>query len=881
MTPEYWQKIKTVLDEVVDLAPAERLSVLESACNGDAEFRRDVESFLVFDNDGDMENPAFSFVEHAEVMNGAAAYIGKQIGRYRIISELGSGGMGLVFLAGRADEAFEQKVALKLIKRGMDSEAVLQRFLNERRILASLAHPNIARLLDGGTTDDGVPYFVMEYVEGSPILEYAKRENLDADARLRLFGEVAAAVSYAHQNLIIHRDLKPSNILVTADGSPKLLDFGIAKLLTPGNGGVITATQQFVFTPDYASPEQVRGGQLTTATDIYSLGVVLYELLTGKPPYKIAGNNFGEIIRVVCEVEPIAPSRAAAVDPATAEALVPASRLRGDLDNVILKAIRKEPERRYHSVEQLSEDIRRHLASLPVSASSDSLPYRVTKFVRRHRYGVLTASLILIALLAGLGATLYQASIARAERAKAELRLNDVRRLANSFMFEINEKIGESPIKARELLVTRALEYLDKLEQEAGGDTDLEAELATAYEKVGQIQAELFNPSLGKSSDALASHQKSLQIREKLFAADQGNVDRGLAVIKSHLFVGDIYSMSGKISEARAEYDQAIAIGDQLMTIDPRNVAVRTDLSRSYARMGQNVLRSGSLSLALASYERSLQITRDLIADGADDLERQRTLGIIYNYIGYVKLEMLQFDQAAQYFGDELTIDNKILATDPGNAHFRESVSNDHMWLGLAMSGAGRLRESLVELRTSLSVEKAIYDADPANLGSQNSVADCDIELGKVLAKTADYAASLQSFDDADKNYQAVWKADPQNLSARRQIVLTHRHMADTITQKGDLKKGAALYLQALEDYGQLIKDDPDNTEWQDDLAICELRTGENLLKQKDIRAAATHFDAAAALLEKLVAESPENARLRRDLDQCKTYLDGGHKEST
>ena len=879
MTPEYWQKIRKILDEALDMEPARRPEYLEVACGGDRELYREVESLLEFDNNASdqLEEGVFSFITAEIEGPERPSLTGTHVGNYLILEELGSGGMGTVYLAERADGAYSQQVALKLIKRGMDSEAVLGRFLNERRILASLEHPNIARLFDGGTTADGLPFFAMECVRGKPIIEYANDEELGIEDRLRLFREICSAVSYAHQKLVIHRDLKPSNILVGPDGVPKLLDFGIAKVLDIETGGMATMTQQFALTPEYASPEQVRGEQLTTATDVYSLGVILYELLTGTRPFKTANTGYNEIVRVICETSPARPSSivhsaskrpGAESDEEKIQRAANPRALRGDLDNIILKAIRKEPERRYSSVEQFSEDIRRHLAGLPVTASSDALRYRAAKFIGRHRFAVAAAALVLVSLLAGLFATLYQARIASLERAKAERRFNDVRQLANSFMFEINEKIDESPIKARELLVTRALEYLDKLAGEAEGDIELQLELATAYEKIGQVQAELFNPGLGKSSQAIISHQKSLLIRERLFEADRANIARGLDVINSRLYIGDVFSMSGRLGEARNEYQKGVALGEDLRTLAPESAAVRVSLGRCYARLGQALLRSGSLGSSLEYYEKTLVLYRELHAANPADPVMKRNLSVMYDYIGYVKLEMLQFDEAEAYFRLELDIAKEMLASDENNLQYRSSASNAYLWLGLAQGELGKFSESIPNQQTALSIQKEITESDPANYGEQNALADCYLEMGKVLAMKRDFDAAALSFGKAIEHYEAVSRNDKQNISAKRQIVLTRRHLADNLTQKGETQKALTLYLRSLKDYGELIQNDPDNTEWQDDLAVCNMRTGENLVKKNDRAAALPYFRSAAALFEKLARESPENLRLRRDLER-------------
>ena len=446
--------------------------------------------------------------------------------------------MGTVYLAVRDDDAFERRVAIKVLRRGMDTDAIVQRFRHERQILASLDHPCIAHLLDGGSTPDGLPFFAMEYIEGLPITEYCEAHRLDTTARLQLFRKVCSAIQYAHQNLIIHRDIKPANVLVTADGTPKLLDFGIAKLLNPEPGAQMphTVAGLHLMTPEYASPEQVRGEPVTTAADVYSLGVLLYELLTGRRPYHLASRAPAEIARVVCESVPARPSTAVTTRPdarafddvATGEhgdtaptrisAAAPRSveverlrrRLVGDLDNIVLKALSKEPQRRYGSADRFSEDVRRHLAGLPVSARKDTLRYRAAKFVGRNRVAVAAAATAIVALVAGVIGTTWQARVARAERQQAEQRFDDVRRLANALLFDVHDRIQDLPgsTPARELLVTRALEYLDKLARDAGSRADLRSELAAAYLKVGDVQGRPLVPNLGDTSGALESYRR-------------------------------------------------------------------------------------------------------------------------------------------------------------------------------------------------------------------------------------------------------------------------------------------------------------------------------------------------------------------------------------
>jgi TolB-like protein/Tfp pilus assembly protein PilF len=403
VTPERWNEIEGIFERALELPTNERTEFLRESCNDDEELRREVESLLESHASAGtfIDEPCFFIVDEDLKDDERDVPVGQLIGAYRIVREIGRGGMGAVYLAERADEQYHKQVAIKLIKRGMDTDSVLRHFRNERQILASFDHPNIGRLFDGGTANDGLPYFVMEYIEGLPIDEYCAAHDLSVIERLKLFREVCAAVSYAHRRTVIHRDIKMSNILVTSDGTPKLLDFGIAKILQPGAGAeaLLTMTGMRPMTPEYASPEQVRGESVTIASDVYSLGVVLYKLLTGSSPYRLTTRSSREIEQAITEQ---APARPSTVTPGSNPKARTGNRklLRGDLDNILLTALRKEPERRYASVEQFSEDIQRHLDARPVLARKDAVGYRAAKFVRRNPVLVSAASICLLLALA-------------------------------------------------------------------------------------------------------------------------------------------------------------------------------------------------------------------------------------------------------------------------------------------------------------------------------------------------------------------------------------------------------------------------------------------------------------------------------------------------
>ncbi|HMB91641.1 MAG TPA: serine/threonine-protein kinase, partial [Rhodothermales bacterium] len=427
MTPERWQQVKDLFLDVLDQPQNQRVTYLRAACDGDDDLRQHVEALL----DGQQAPPTILEQSAAEALVLTEdPLFDTHLGPYRLIRLLGRGGMGSVYLAERDDGQFEQTVAIKVVRRGLDTEDILSRFRYERQILAALDHPHIAALYDGGMTHDSRPYFVMEYVDGEPITAYCDRKRLSTNQRLALFRTVCRAVQHAHQNLIIHRDLKPSNILVTEEGTVKLLDFGIAKLLGEETDHTVphTRTGLRLMTPEYAAPEQVLCKAITTATDSYQLGVLLYELLTGLRPYQITQRVQQEIERVILEEEPTRPSTALALADTAAIASQARSttqdrlrrRLTGDLDTIVLKALAKEPERRYNTVEQLAEDVRRHMAGLPVLAQPNAISYRMRKFIQRHRLGVAAATLVSLAVLLGMTGTLWQAQVAAAERDRAQ-----------------------------------------------------------------------------------------------------------------------------------------------------------------------------------------------------------------------------------------------------------------------------------------------------------------------------------------------------------------------------------------------------------------------------------------------------------------------------
>jgi serine/threonine-protein kinase len=545
---ERWQRVSAVLDAALELPGAARAAYLDEACAGDGDLRRQVEELLAADAEagsflaaGALERAAVLVADIAEELATAPASGERLVGAYRLLHELGEGGMGVVYLAERIDGQFEHQVAVKLLKQGLGGADAGRRFLQERQILARLQHPGIGRLLDGGVTESGTPFFVMERVEGRPVSLYCNKERLGIDARLRVFLEICDAVQYAHRSLVVHRDLKPANILVDATGRVKLLDFGIAKLLAEGAGSTSTRTVQRAMTPEYAAPEQLRGDPVTTSTDVYALGVVLHELLTGQRPYRLERATATEMERAILEQEPTRPSQRAA-----GTAGLPGvghrelgRRLRGDLDRIVLKALQKEPERRYTSAEALATDIRRHLEGLPVSARGDALTYRARKFLRRHRVAAAAAAVVVLSLVGGLVAATSQARRAAREARKAEAVKDFLKSLFAAS--DPSEAKGEERT-ARQLLDDGARRIETELTDQPEVQSEVARLIASVYHELGEFDR------------ATPLLRADLERRRKLEGP------RSLAAAQSLEQLADASYEQSRFDAAGALYEEALAI---------------------------------------------------------------------------------------------------------------------------------------------------------------------------------------------------------------------------------------------------------------------------------------------------------------------------------
>ncbi|NIT51408.1 MAG: tetratricopeptide repeat protein, partial [candidate division Zixibacteria bacterium] len=698
----------------------------------------------------------------------------QQIGVYRIIRQIGSGGMGAVYLAKRTDGQFEQQVALKLIKRGMDSEAILRRFNNERQIQATLQHPNIARLLYGGLSDDGQPYFTMEYVEGEPITTYCDHHKLSVEDRLRLFTVVCTAVQYAHRNLIVHRDLKPNNILVTGDGIVKLLDFGIAKVLTDqtsdANYLTVTQTGYPIMTPEYASPEQVRGEPITTATDIYSLGIILYELLSGRRPYDLPSRSPAEIERIIIDSEPPKPSTACTQARSTVKGdsnflnaeligqlrkMHPERlkrRLKGDLDNICLMALRKEPERRYTSVEQFKEDIERHLQGLPVKARQDTIGYRTQKFVRRHRVGLMIMLSFLLIVSGLIGFYTFQLS---RERDRARLEARKAKQVSNFLtgLFEISDP-GESKgetITARELLDRGA----QRIETELSDQPEIKA---TMLQVIGRVYG-----SLGLYQKTKAQLRKSLEIQAELYGNDHPET------AKVKMLLGNLYHTLGQYPLADSLLRTSLRV---FQKSSPQYLGEKAQALFYLANLQHD---KGEYDKTKTLYEEALKIRTSLYGKvHLEVAESQTWLAKLFQDKG-------QYHAADTLFQEALKTRRTLLG------ELNPAVTQTMRFLAFLRQDQGKLEEAERLFREALEIDKKILGEDHAELASDL------FYLGTLLHNKGDHLQAEPLLRKVlEKDIQAFGENHPY-------IALDRNNLAGVLNALGKYTEAENLYREALE----------------------------------------------------------------------------------
>jgi tetratricopeptide (TPR) repeat protein len=847
--------IETLFTHAIDMKAAERAKFLDSACGTDLTLRAEIESLLAADSSDDhFITAAVSDIQGKLVTQPGAdlqlGIAGSRIGPYRIVECVGKGGMGEVYRSVREDQ-FHMQVALKVVKHGADADLAVSQFQREREILARLDHVNIARLLDGGATSDGLPYFVMEYVEGQPIIDYCRGTKLGIGGRLHLFRSVCAAVQYAHQSLIVHRDLKPGNILITAGGIPKLLDFGIAKLLEPSSeAGMLSLTSMGIhaMTPDYASPEQIAGLPLTTATDIYSLGVILYEILTFHRPYRSAATTRAEIERAISQEAPI--------DPRTVS-----KQIDRDLANIVLMALRKEPARRYSSVEQFSDDVRRYLEGRPVVARKDTLPYRCHKFVQRHKIGVAFALAIAIGTAAGVSAV-------RREAVRAQRRFEQVRKLAHTMLFDFHDQIAPLPgaTNARQLLVRTALEYLDSLASEAGSDARLQLEVGMAYEKVGDVQGSMSSTHLGQPQAAVESYRKGLAIAGGLPPS------RPVLELMVRLYhkIGDAQdTLLGQPTEARRSMQMALQIADSIpaKTGDP---AYQARAETAYWMGGLDMLRD--INEHRRWMEKSAAIAHQwAVAEPGPtsalfELITLRKLGDVLWQTGALQDAMSRLLDGTRQM-------ERLLQQQPENGDWLRELALFYERAGL-VAGHPMYFNLGDHTRAARLLEKmsAIYErlaaADATDVRAHFDLSEALAELASTLRETDKVRAEGLYRRSLALNATIV-QTKPQDRLAPRWQAFNRAGLAWLLAHNGRHREAVEELQKAIAIQETYVHGDPADLLYPQELAAIVTTLGSVLTGSHDNAAATAQLNHALALLTPLWQANPRKLTLLRDLANC------------
>jgi serine/threonine-protein kinase len=837
-------ELDAILDQALDLPADERAAFLDEACRGRPELRAQVDHILAgADRENVLDRPigelASSLLGEPEEAATARDLTGRRVGPYRIAREIGRGGMGAVYLAERDEAEFRQRVAIKLLRSTSSPEHLLERFLGERRILARLEHPHIARLYDGSVTDDGEPYFVMEHVEGLPIDAYADERRLSVDARLELFDQVCDAVDYAHRHLVVHRDLKPSNILVTAEGQVKLLDFGIAKLLVDDDAasGPVTKTGYAVLTPDYASPEQFSGQSVSTASDVYSLGVLLYELLTGARPYTFTSPSLVEIARTVIEEEPARPStlfgseatpEAAACRGTTNEHL--RRRLHGDLDTIVLMALRKEPERRYASVSQLREDLRRHHDNLPVRARPNTLGYRAGKLIVRHRTAAALALLVAVSLIGGLVGTTWQARKAAREARTAE-RITAF--LTGLFRASDPNEFPGVELSARDLLDRGAERLDDELAAEPATQAELFSVIGKLYFELGlydearplleralAIQTELHGETHVETAKALGelvmvlhgagdfesaeeSARRVLEIRRQLLTADSPDLAASLTDLAA------ILSAQGRYAEAEPLYREALAIDRKHA---PRHL-VADDLNN----LGTFLMDAGKYEESRAAHEEALEIRTALYGD------RHTDVATSLSNLGLTLARLGEPEESETMLRAAVDLRLELLGED--HPHTAISLNN----LAEVMRERGDYEGARATHLRALEIRRATFgDEHPETAASLNN-------LGVVCYFQMDYVQAEMYFHDALRAFRGSLGEDHPH------VMTGVNNLASTLREQDKLDEAEALFRENLKRRRQLLGEDhPAVNEGRSNL-------GWLLLKRERFEEARSEFAATVA----------------------------------
>jgi len=781
-TSDTWSEVRRVFQEASERHGADRDAWLARVPPGPV--LDEVRSLL------EWHVPDTDFLETSAAAPFTAAappvedLIGVTLGAWRIEGRIGAGGMGVVYRATRADAAFERSVALKVIGAFGRSPAAVARFQQERETLARLDHPAIARLLDGGTTPGGAPYFVMELVDGVRVDQYCDARRQTIKERLTVFLRICRGVQYAHRNLVVHRDIKPDNILVMADGSPKLLDFGVATLTdgTPAASrrDLLAALTTWALTPEFASPEQVRGDLVTTASDVYALGVLLYLLLTGVLPYRLGTEARADMAARLAAMRHVPPSQriddADATTRADRRRLTPSAlrrRLAGDLDAITLHALEADAAQRYQTVDELIHDITRHLQARPVQARPRTALYVARRFVARHRVGVAASVAALVLGAAGLGAIVRQSSIAREARARAERRFDDLRAMTRVFMFDVHDAILNVPgtTDARALMVRTGNAYLERLASEAGPDPSLRRELAAGFVKVGDAQGNPSSPNLGDSTGARASYTRAIAITSALLARDATDIEAARTLALAHRRLGDVLAWMGNKSAALSHAEASAARFTHLATLPGVTADDRLQVVIAHIKLGDllgnpNLPNLGRTEAAMAQYDHALAIIGPLLTATPDDLRVRRYVGLTHERIGSIHQQAARWSEAGAAYRASFAIREALAAAAPVHVEMQRDLAIAHEKLANVAQRSGQLEAAVGHARGALARFERLAQLDAANANAARSVAISREHLADMLRDLGQRADAITELRAALGAHRALADRDAGSAQA-------------------------------------------------------------------------------------------------------------------
>ena len=757
MNRREWKIVKKLFHDAITMSEKERKKFLKRRCIGMPDVENEVLSLLEAQKiTGPLDHPPDKLKKEIFSEVNTDNLKGTRIGAYRLIEELGRGGMGRVYSAERADDQFDKVVALKLLKTGIKTDRQVQKFLDERQILAGMNHPNIATLLDGGITNEGQPWFAMEYVDGKPITTYCENESLTLSERLMLFSDVCKAVQFAHQNLVIHRDLKPSNILVTNNGIVKLLDFGIARMTGLNTYAETESTEVNdtlnIGTPAYTSPEQVCGRPVSTASDIYQLGVILYELLTHRLPYNAGDANGNELRRIVCEESAAAPSQRVHEKPNAARVSPKVnSTIRPDLDSIVLKAVQKEPDRRYQSAEQFNSDIEKYLNKLPVDAHSNSWVYRSRLFVARHSVGVAASAIIgCLIVVYAITVTWYSQQTRTAfERAKLEAEKSEQ---VIDFMISMFEA-GDPSVSMGNTMTARMLleEGIEEAEQ-LSDQPDIQSQI---YNVAGRVYH-----NLGENEKATKLLQQSVDLQRQQNQA-------GLKLADTYYHLGSAHHHSGNYRVSHGYFEKAIHLYDQ------KSGHQSAEFAGSLHSLAEIQMVSGDYETAERLHRQSLAMRKNVL--GVDDIE----VGISQAGLGQTIFLKGYSDSAAAYLDSAQTI---FLMQNPnGGPEYADAL------LASAQIYASKGNDSKAEksIKDAIYIQTEIFGEDHLEtVISKKSLADLYREIGKVERAESIYTSILSGINNGDVNKtmrRPIVQALGDLYAQTEQYVLAEKYQGQTV----------------------------------------------------------------------------------------------------